>query len=114
MSNRMHVDDLAAIPADARIEADICIIGSGPAGLTITSELADTELRVVVLESGGSTRHAATDALNEIESVGAPRVMPQWHLRNRIVGGSSHTWAGRCASFDAIDLEERPWVPGSG
>jgi choline dehydrogenase-like flavoprotein len=81
-------------------DCDICIIGSGPAGGTIARELSKNRLRVTVLESGGFERQDHTDALNEIESVGRPRVMDQWLVRNRIVGGSSHTWAGRCAPFD--------------
>jgi nucleoside-diphosphate-sugar epimerase/choline dehydrogenase-like flavoprotein len=67
-----------------------------------------------MLESGGFMRSLEADALNEVENIGRPRVVDQWSVRNRIVGGSSHTWGGRCAPFDAIDLEERPWVPESG
>jgi choline dehydrogenase-like flavoprotein/nucleoside-diphosphate-sugar epimerase len=95
-------------------ECDLCIIGSGPAGSTIARELSGTGLRVTVLESGGFMRSLETDALNEVENIGRPRVVDQWSVRNRIVGGSSHTWGGRCAAFDAIDLEERSWVPESG
>ncbi len=96
------------------LRCDICIIGTGPAGATIARELSNTPLRVTILESGGTERHEETDALNEIESVGWPRVMDQWLVRNRIVGGTSHTWSGRCASFDEIDLQLRDWVPYSG
>ncbi len=96
------------------IRTDICIIGSGPAGSTIFSELREAAIDVVLLESGASHRHPYTDSLNEIENVGAPRVIDQWSVRNRMLGGSSHTWMGRCAAFDDIDYESRPWVPHSG
>src|ERR1700688_3683941 len=95
-------------------ECDICIIGSGPAGSTIARELADTNQRVILLESGGFQRSPQADQLNEVENVGRTRIVDQWAVRNRIVGGSSHTWGGRCAGFDAIDFEERAWVPDSG
>jgi choline dehydrogenase-like flavoprotein/nucleoside-diphosphate-sugar epimerase len=95
-------------------ECDLCIIGSGPAGSTIARELSGTGLRVTMLESGGFMRSLEADALNEVENIGRPRVVDQWSVRNRIVGGSSHTWGGRCAPFGAIDLEERPWIPESG
>ena len=97
--------------APAVVECDLCIIGSGPAGSTIARELSSTRMRVTMLESGGFVRNPETDVLNEVENVGSPRHLDQWIVRNRIVGGSSHTWGGRCAAFDAIDFEERPWVP---
>lgn len=101
-----------ALPGHFR--CDVCIVGTGPAGMTIARELSGTSVQVTILESGGTERQEATDALNEIESVGWPRVMDQWLVRNRIVGGSSHTWTGRCAPFDEIDLQFRDWIPYSG
>lgn len=94
-------------------ECDICIIGSGPAGATLAAELSGGPDRIVILESGGFERRADCDALNEIESIGRNRA-EQWPVRNRIVGGASHTWGGRCAPFDEIDFEVRDWVPASG
>jgi choline dehydrogenase-like flavoprotein len=96
------------------LQCDICIIGTGPAGATIARELSNTSLRVTVLESGGTERREETDVLNEIENVGWPRVTDQWVVRNRIAGGSSSTWHGRCAPFDEIDLQFREWVFYSG
>jgi len=92
----------------------LCIVGSGPAGSTLAQELSNTGLQVVMLESGGRERNPDVDTLDDIENVGRPRVEDQWSVRNRILGGSSHTWGGRCAGFDEIDFEERPWVPHSG
>jgi choline dehydrogenase-like flavoprotein len=102
------------LPAADPIEADVCIVGSGTAGAAIASEFAPCNLRVVVLESGGLKRQAAADALNEVENVGRPRELDQWNVRNRILGGSSATWGGRCTTLDDIDYEVREWVPHSG
>jgi choline dehydrogenase-like flavoprotein len=96
------------------LRCDVCIIGTGPAGVTIARELSNTSLRVTILESGRAERQEEADALNEVENVGWPRVMDQWLVRNRIVGGTSTTWTGRCAPFDDIDLQFRDWVPYSG
>jgi choline dehydrogenase-like flavoprotein len=104
--------DNSGIPES--LKCDICIIGSGPAGMTIARELSGTRFRVTLLESGGASRQAESDALNEIESVGWPREADQWDVRNRVLGGSSATWAGRCAPLDEIDMEYRDWVPYSG
>jgi choline dehydrogenase-like flavoprotein/nucleoside-diphosphate-sugar epimerase len=106
--------DLKTVPPDHSFNCDICIIGSGPAGSTVARELGKARFDVVVLESGDIERQAQVDSLNEIENVGRPRVLDQWLVRNRVVGGSSHTWTGRCAPFDEIDLERRDWVPHSG
>ncbi len=111
----MPIESLRAFPAGSTFHADICIVGSGPAGLAIATELRDTRFNVVVVESGGEGgEHPFAAALNEIESVGAPRVMDQTKVRNRVLGGSSHTWSGRCAPFDSIDYEARNWGPFPG
>ncbi|MFE3755030.1 GMC oxidoreductase [Nocardia tengchongensis] len=109
----MHIDDLSAV-RDSELTADLCIIGSGPAGLTLAAELAGSSLRVLVLESGGRELTPDGDALNDIENVGAARAQPYRNARNRILGGSSHTWSGRCAPLDELDFARRSWVPFSG
>jgi choline dehydrogenase-like flavoprotein len=108
-----HIELQSLTCADI-LDCDICIIGSGPAGGTIARELSNCFLQVTVLESGAFERQGHADELNEIESVGRSRIMDQWLVRNRIVGGSSHTWGGRCAPFDEIDLAYRNWIPHSG
>ncbi|WP_375422740.1 GMC oxidoreductase [uncultured Friedmanniella sp.] len=113
----MPMIDLLGVRGDgptALAECDVCIVGTGPAGATLAQELSATRLRVTVLESGDGERSEPADRLNDIENVGRPRVPDQWSVRNRIVGGSSHTWGGRCAPFDEIDYQQRSWVPGSG
>lgn len=113
----MPVVDLRAAGSslpESFFQADVCIVGSGPAGATLAQELSTTRLRVLLLESGDVERSEQADRLNDIENVGRPRVPDQWSVRNRIVGGSSHTWGGRSAPFDEIDYEHRDWVPESG
>lgn len=95
-------------------EADICIVGSGPAGLSIAKEFANTDLNVIVIESGGLTREQELNQLYEIESTGDPRYIVQDGIRCRIFGGTSHLWTGRCAPYDAIDFKTREWIPHSG
>jgi choline dehydrogenase-like flavoprotein len=96
------------------IKADLCIAGSGPAGVTIAKEFAGSKLQVLIVEGGGTEETPADQALYDVENLGANRATPQDRVRNRIVGGSSHTWAGRCVSLDDIDFETRGWVPHSG
>lgn len=99
---------------DEELVADLVIIGSGPAGLTIARELRACGADVLVLESGDLESDAELDALNEIESIGAARVMDQRLVRNRVLGGTSATWSGRAVQLDEIDFVAREWVRDSG
>lgn len=108
------MNDLRTLKA-AELSCDVCIVGSGPAGLTLASELAGLSLRVVVLESGGASGMSSIpNSLNTVENVGAPRQEDQRRVRNRCFGGTSLTWSGRCIELDSIDFQERPWMPQSG
>ena len=110
----IHLDDREGVSGSAALTScDICVVGSGPAGATLASELSGAGVSVTLLESGSFDPSPETEALNDIDNVGRPRA-EQSVVRNRIVGGSSHTWGGRCAPFDAIDFEARDWVPMSG
>jgi choline dehydrogenase-like flavoprotein len=109
----VRIDMLSAVRDDS-LQADCCIVGSGPAGLTVARELAGSGLSVILVESGGVEPDPAADALNDSESIGAPREPDGPAKRNRVLGGTSLTWSGRSVVFDPIDFEVRPWVPHSG
>jgi choline dehydrogenase-like flavoprotein len=110
----MRLSDLNQLDDGTVLEADLCIVGSGPAGMSVAAEFAYQKVDVILLESGGIDDESSTDALYEIESVGARRILDQQNLRRRILGGSSHVWTGRCAPFDPIDFAKRPWIANSG
>ncbi len=111
----MQIMDLQTLPAGRPLTTNICIIGSGPAGITIATELAQGRQKVLVVESGGSRHESAFAAgLNQFENVGAAREMNTRKVRNRVLGGSSLTWSGRCTPLDPIDYDQRSWVPNSG
>jgi choline dehydrogenase-like flavoprotein len=46
------------------LDADLCIVGTGAAGLSLLHGLAGRGLRIVLLESGGQAFEAASDTLN--------------------------------------------------
>ena len=105
--------DGKGIASGTTVAADVCIIGGGPAAITIALELADSNRSVWLLESGGLTDEAASREMNVGESVGEP-YFPLDETRHRLLGGSSTRWAGWCHPLDPIDLESRDWVPHSG
>ena len=102
------------IVRDAVIQADICIVGGGPAGITLALELARTGQRILLLESGDY------DAANDAQAVNAGEVAdetlhsPPDKYRQRRFGGGTTIWGGRCVPFDPIDFDRRPWIDHSG
>ena len=110
----MRLVDLRELEDPISFDTDLCIVGSGPAGATIAKEFAGSTIEVLVIEGGGAEQTFANQALYEVENVGAARTTQQELVRNRVLGGTSQTWAGRCVSFDDIDFERRTWVPHSG
>jgi choline dehydrogenase-like flavoprotein len=94
------------------IDVDICIIGAGPAGITIARELIGSDKKVLLVESGGVREDREALSLYEGYTIGHP-VEPTFG-RYRILGGSSLMWGGRCALLDPMDFANREWVPGSG
>ena len=111
----MTLIEANAISPHAQIEADVCIVGAGAAGLAVAREFIGSRYSVVVLESGGLQGDAATQALYDVDTVGHPLRVEQGYVsRNRYFGGSTNTWGGRCIPLNAIDFETRDWVNDSG
>lgn len=112
--------DARQLPEGNVLEADVCIVGAGAAGISIARALVGTSLSVLVLESGGLEADPATQALYEGEVVGEPlygaNVEPRELVETRLryFGGSTNHWAGTCRPLEAIDFEERPWMARSG
>jgi len=105
--------DARTVPSGSTVAADLVIIGGGPVGIAMALALANTSLRVVLLESGGMSFEAKTQALYEGSKTGAPYLTLE-ASRLRYLGGSSNHWGGWCRPLDAIDFEARSWMPHSG
>jgi choline dehydrogenase-like flavoprotein len=104
--------DARKIPSGTPIEADLCIIGSGPAGISLAREFANTATRIAILETGGLNFEPDIHKLAAIENVGMPYDVDGCRLR--YFGGSSNHWGGQCVRLEKIDFEERDWIPLSG
>jgi choline dehydrogenase-like flavoprotein len=105
--------DASEIEQGSTLMCDVCIIGGGPAGITVALELARSQFDVVLLESGGLEPSPATEDLNVGELQGAPQY-PTSVSRLRMLGGSTGHWGGMCRPLDPADFEMRAWVPHSG
>lgn len=95
------------------LEGEVCVIGAGAAGITLTRRLLAAGRTVVLLESGGLDYEAPVAALNAGQNVGE-NYYDLEDARLRFFGGTTAIWGGRCAELDPIDLEKRDYVPHSG
>ncbi|MGH7523701.1 MAG: FAD-dependent oxidoreductase [Gemmatimonadales bacterium] len=113
--------ELDALTADGISEhtADVCIVGAGPAGLTVARALAESGRRIVLLESG-SEEAGDPGGLNAGATEGAPLNLRG--SRARAIGGTAALWntirgglaGAKYVALDPIDFERRDELPWSG
>lgn len=117
----MKLTDAQALTTTS-LNADICIVGAGPAGITLARELAGTGLNVLLVESGGREKRRDTEKLNNAEYDGTPYQNAR-HTRRRQIGGTANRWSVemgpntigvRYCPLDPIDFEQRDTLPHSG
>lgn len=95
------------------LKCDICVVGTGAAGLAIASELLKTDLKVIFVESGGLQYEKATQSLYDTEISGLAHP-GSTRGRLRMHGGSTTRWGGQALPLTPLDFEKREWVPHSG
>jgi len=114
--------DSRSLPDNQKVETDVCIVGSGTAGMTLAREFIGREFKVCLLESGGLKPDPETQSLAWGENVGHPYFSLDTAYA-RCFGGTTNRWmihlgdhrfGARIRPLDPIDFEERDWVPYSG
>lgn len=105
--------DARQISSGEKLEAEICIIGAGAAGITVAKSLENLDARIILLESGGEEFENATFELTRALNVGRP--YPQLPgSRLRYFGGTTNLWGGHCAPMRSVNFEPSPSIPYSG
>jgi choline dehydrogenase-like flavoprotein len=102
------------IVSGASLEAEICIIGGGPAGIAMAREMAGTPHSIILVESGAWRPSKVIRSLNDAELAPDSRHPPPDMYRERRFGGSSTIWGGRCVPLARTDFDSRPHVANSG
>ena len=99
--------------APADLQADLCVIGAGPAGIAIAQSFIGSSITVCLVEGGGLTGEDRSQDLYNGRSAGD---MPfdAGTSRMRVFGGSCTLWGGGCIPLGDDDMAPRDWVPGSG
>jgi choline dehydrogenase-like flavoprotein len=108
----MHTD-ARTLPGGSVLEGDLCIVGAGPAGISMALDWIGSSRTVLLLEGGGFEHDPAMQDLHRGENVGLP-YYPLEAARLHYFGGTTGHWAGFCSPYDPIDFEKRDWVPHSG
>lgn len=108
------ITDANTVTRGACLQADVCVVGAGPAGITLALELSAQGLSVLMLESGFLDEDSKTQQLYEGDVAPGELHSPPDKYRQRRFGGSTAIWGGRCMPFDPIDFETRAHVPHSG
>lgn len=94
------------------VDYDVCVVGSGPAGLAVAQSLAAHGRRIAVLESGGLDVEDDVQALNDGRRSGFRDSLRA--ARPRVFGGASSVWAGHCAALEVDDLAAEAWTESPG
>jgi choline dehydrogenase-like flavoprotein len=112
--------DTKTLDQDIVIRSGICIVGSGPAGVALATELLNAGIAVSIIESGGLDKDAS-DLGQPAKTSVFPDHRGIW--TNRQFGGNGVLWhvnAGlgpnhlRLLQMTAADFEARPWIDESG
>jgi len=100
--------DLASAPPEKPIEVDVCIIGSGPAGLALARALVQRDLSVAILDAGPATpeirEHLADLVFDRREYRGATLG------RAHGFGGTSSLWGGQLLPIRPHEMIARPYI----
>jgi len=91
----------------------VCIVGSGPAGMSLALSLGRRKVPCLLLEAGGETADGDVQDAYAGSVVGDPYVDLR-RARLRCLGGTSGLWEGWCRPLDAVDFEARAGMPDSG
>ncbi|MDO6720371.1 GMC family oxidoreductase [Psychrosphaera sp. 1_MG-2023] len=101
------------LTSPTKIDADICILGAGAAGITLANELNQHFDKIVLLEAGGENYEESIQELYDAHTVSKYYPDPK-ESRLRYLGGATNHWANNTSPFSPIDFEKRSWVSNSG
>ncbi len=91
---------------------DFCIVGAGPAGITLALELSKKGRSVALCEAGDIKPDARSQNIYKGSVIG-DNYMPLDSTRLRYFGGSSMHWGGMCRTLPDEDFKPINGIPYS-
>ena len=93
---------------------DLCIVGSGAAGIITALEYArfNPQKKVLLVEYGYKDQPVKNELDDSIKNVNPVNHHDPYECTNKGFGGSTATWGGRCVMYDKVDFVDRPVVQG--
>lgn len=104
--------DPATVSEGAVERARYCVVGSGPAGMTVAHSLAERGHSVLLIEAGMRDWEPWSQELYAGKAVGDP-YFDLRDARLRMLGGTSGHWGGQSRPLDAHDFAIGDTVPGA-
>src|SRR5690606_20803893 len=91
---------------------DLCVIGSGPAGIITVLEYTKKhpQKKVLLVEYGFYGQPKKNNLDESIEIKNPDNHHNPYYCTNKGIGGTSLTWGGRCVMYDEIDFIKRPSI----
>ena len=91
------------------IDADICIIGAGIAGLSIAESLKGSGIKICIFEAGSKNYEINNSNLFDVKNIGKPHRGSKTG-RFRVFGGSSTRWGGQALPFKKEIFLDRSYI----
>lgn len=91
----------------------VCIVGTGPAGMSLALRLQERKIPCLLVEAGGYDFSATSQDFYRGEVIG-DRYHKLHEARLRQFGGSSGHWTGWVCPLDDTDFDKRTYIPYSG
>jgi len=104
------------IPPEINSEViyDLCVVGTGPAGIILALEFARSppDKKVLLVEFGSEQGTTGNTLDDTILNCNPANHHDPYECTNKGLGGTSATWGGRCVMYDDIDFMDRPQLKG--
>ena len=115
------ISDARELDEQAVLHADLCIVGTGPAAMSVALSFEGSSLSVLMLEAGGTDREPNDDDARPADGMQFGNVPALSNLRS--LGGNANLWnvqthessrSVRLLPLSEADFEHRPWLAESG